>query len=110
MSSSSSGTRVTVLPHPERCPGGTSFDAPAGMTLVDALLQHGVAIEHDCGKVGACATCHVYLRDGAGHLAPADDDEREQLADAWAPQAASRLSCRVTLAGPALVVELPRHA
>jgi len=102
-------TRVTVLPHPALCPAGVSFDARRGRTLVDELLAHGVAIEHACEKVCACATCHVYLRDGAAAVAAADEEEEDQLDDAWGLQPASRLACCVKLAGPALVVELPRY-
>jgi 2Fe-2S ferredoxin len=84
-------TRVRVLPHPELCPQGLEFDARAGRTLVDELLAHGVAIEHACDKVGACATCHVHVRAGGESLDDADDDEEDQLGDAWGLDAQSRL-------------------
>ncbi len=102
-------TQVRVLPHPELCPGGLAFAATPGRKLVDELLRHGIAIEHACEKVGACATCHVHLREGAQHLKPADEDEEDQLGDAWGLDAQSRLSCCVRVKGPALVVELPRY-
>ncbi|MBL8359627.1 MAG: 2Fe-2S iron-sulfur cluster binding domain-containing protein [Rubrivivax sp.] len=102
-------TRIRVLPHPALCPDGLEFDARAGRELVDELLAHGVAIEHACEKVGACATCHVHVRDGAQGLAPPDDDEEDQLGDAWGLDAQSRLSCCVRVRGPSLVIELPRY-
>jgi len=103
------GTEVTVLPHPELCPAGLVFEARPGRKLVDELLAHGVAIEHACEKVCACATCHVHVRSGAELLAPADDEEEDQLDDAWGLDADSRLSCCVKLKGEALVIELPRY-
>ena len=102
-------TRITVLPHAGLCPGGLQFDAQPGRKLVDALLEHGIAIEHACEKVGACATCHVHLRVGAGAVKPADDEEEDQLDKAWGLDAQSRLSCCVRVRGPELVVELPRY-
>lgn len=102
-------TRVRVLPHADLCPEGLDFDAKAGRKLVDELLEHGIAIEHACEKVGACATCHVHVREGAQFLAAADDDEEDQLDDAWGLDAQSRLACCVRVKGPALVVELPRY-
>lgn len=102
-------TLVRVLPHPQLCPDGVAFDARQGRKLVDELLEHGVAIEHACEKVGACATCHVHLREGAEHVAPADDEEEDQLDAAWGLDAQSRLACCVRVKGPALVVELPRY-
>lgn len=102
--------RIDVLPHAQLCPGGLRFAAPAGQSLADALLDHGVAIEHACEKVGACATCHVYVRATDVALMPPDEEEEDQLDRAWGVEAASRLSCRVRLpAGSTLTVELPRH-
>ena len=101
-------TRIRVLPHPELCPEGLAFDARAGRKLVDELLAQGIAIEHACEKVGACATCHVHLRAGAEGVAAADDEEEDQLDAAWGLDAQSRLACCVKLRGAELVVELPR--
>jgi len=105
----STSTLVTVLPHDELCPAGLRFEARPGRKLVDELLAHGVAIEHACEKVCACATCHVHLREGAEFVAAADDEEDDQLDDAWGLDAQSRLACCVKVRGPALVVELPRY-
>jgi ferredoxin, 2Fe-2S len=102
--------RIDVLPHAGLCPDGCAIDAPTGQTLIDALLGAGIAIEHACDKVGACATCHVHLRAGEGHVAPADDEEEDELGNAWGVDAQSRLACCVRLKGGALVVELPRFS
>lgn len=103
-------TRVRVLPHPGLCPDGVEFEARRGRKLVDELLAHGVAIEHACEKVCACATCHVHLREGGNTVAAADDEEEDQLDDAWGVDADSRLACCVRVRGPALTVELPRFS
>ena len=103
-------TRIRVLPHAELCPQGLEFDARPGRKLVDELLTQGIAIEHACEKVGACATCHVHLREGAEFVNIADDEEEDQLGDAWGLDAQSRLSCCVRIKGPALVIELPRYS
>jgi 2Fe-2S ferredoxin len=109
MSPSKPPTPVQVLPHPDLCPAGTQFEARTGQTLVDALLAHGVALEHACEKVCACATCHVHIREGFATLKPADDDEEDQLDDAWGLDSQSRLACCVKLNGSPLVVELPKY-
>lgn len=101
-------THIRVLPHPDLCPEGKVFEAKPGRKLVDAMLDNGIEIEHACEKVGACATCHVHVREGAQFLAPADDEEEDQLDDAWGLDAQSRLSCCVKVKGPELVVELPK--
>lgn len=101
-------TRVRVLAHPQLCPEGVEFDARPGRRLIDELIGHGVAIEHACEKVGACATCHVHLRDGAAFVAAADEEEEDRLDAAWGLDAQSRLACRVRVRGPSLLIELPQ--
>lgn len=103
------GVVITVLPHPQLCPQGLQLQARKGRKLVDALLEAGIAIEHACEKVGACATCHVHLREGGQGVAPADEDEEDQLDKAWGLDAQSRLACCVKLGSSPLVVELPRY-
>lgn len=100
---------LRVLPHPGLCPEGAQFDVRRGAVLCDALLAHGIAIEHACDGVAACATCHVHVREGMGTLAAADDDENDQLDNAWGLDGQSRLACCVKLADGDVVIELPRH-
>jgi 2Fe-2S ferredoxin len=101
--------RVTVLPHPQACPAGASFEARPGTSLIEALLRNGVRLEHACEMACACSTCHVLVRRGAEALDPAGDEESDQLDRAWGVEAASRLSCQVFVRGQDLTVELPRY-
>ena len=41
-------------------------EAPAGMTLLEAIRRAGFHIEAPCGGNGSCGKCLVELRDGAG--------------------------------------------
>jgi 2Fe-2S ferredoxin len=100
---------ITVLPHPALCPAGTCFDARGGIFLCDALLRHGIALEHACEKSCACSTCHVIIREGFGSLAPATDEEDDQLDRAWGVEPMSRLACQVVVRQQDLTVELPRY-
>ena len=101
---------VRVLPHPHLCPDGARFESEPGQSLCDALLAHGVPLEHACEKVAACATCHVYVRQGGASLAPSADLEEDQLDAAWALQADSRLACCVRLSDTDLLIEIPKHS
>jgi 2Fe-2S ferredoxin len=102
--------KITVLPHPEYAPDGKEFSAPPGLSLCDALLDNGVEIEHACGKVGACTTCHVIVRQGYESLNPPEEDEEDMLDRAWGLQAQSRLSCQAILAGQDVAVEIPLYS
>lgn len=101
---------VTILPHPELCPQGTRFEVRKGAQLCEALLKNGVAIEHACDMVAACATCHVLVRAGLGGLDDAEDDENDQLDNAWGLEPCSRLACCVRLQDGDITVELPRFS
>jgi ferredoxin, 2Fe-2S len=73
------------------------IDVPAGITLMEAARQNGVAgIVAQCGGACACATCHVYVdRSWLSRLDPPEDMEEGMLETAWEPRDNSRLSCQV---------------
>jgi molecular chaperone HscA len=102
-------TQIIVLPHVELCPDGSVLEAFPGTTLCDALLEHGIDIEHACEKSCACTTCHVIVREGFSSLNAAEDEEEDLLDKAWGLEPQSRLSCQAVVAATPLVVEIPRY-
>jgi 2Fe-2S ferredoxin len=100
---------VIVLPHPELAPAGAAIEAVAGTSLCDTLLDNGIEIEHACGKVGACTTCHVIVVEGYQSLNEVDENEEDMLDRAWGLQPNSRLSCQAIVDGEDLTVEIPRY-
>ena len=101
--------RIKVLPHADVCPQGAEFDAPAGVNICRALLDHGIEIEHACELSCACTTCHVVVREGFASLADASDDEEDMLDKAWGLTPRSRLSCQAIVRDADLTVEIPRY-
>ena len=101
---------ITVLPHPEICPEGAEFETQSGVSVADALLDHHVDIEHACGKVAACTTCHCIVRKGFNSLNEMDENEEDLLDRAWGLEPNSRLSCQAILAQEDLVVEIPKYS
>jgi ferredoxin, 2Fe-2S len=101
--------RIKVLPHAELCPQGAEFEAAAGVSICDALLEHHIDIEHACEKSCACTTCHVILRRGFESLAGAEEKEEDLLDKAWGLEATSRLSCQARVADADLTVEIPKY-
>ncbi len=100
---------IHLLPHPDLCPQGRVLDVKRGASLCESLLIGEVAIEHACEMVAACATCHVYVREGGASLAEPDDEENDQLDHAWGLEAQSRLACCVKLKDTDITVEFPKH-
>ena len=101
--------KIVVLPHPEICPEGATFDAERGMSICDNLLAQGIEIEHACEKSCACTTCHVILREGFSTLSASTEDEDDLLDRAWGLTPTSRLSCQALVDEAPLVVEIPRY-
>src|SRR4051794_19687057 len=63
------------------------------LSILDIAEGVGVEIDHSCGGVCACSTCHVYVRSGLESCNPASDDEMDQLDNARGVELESRLSC-----------------
>ncbi len=96
---------VTVTVDPKDVPLGR--EGMAG-SILDIALAHGVEIDHACGGVCACATCHVHVKKGLGSLAEPGEAEEDQLDNAPDLQPTSRLACRAVPDGTAdMVVEIP---
>ena len=77
-------------------------------TLLDRLLDDGVAIAHDCGGTLACSSCAVVITQGADRLRAASEDELDMLDRGGADAPGARLACQVS--GTAeLVLEIPRQ-
>lgn len=102
--------KITVLPHPDYAPDGASLEVAPGTSICDALLENTIDIEHACGKVGACTTCHVVIREGYDSLGQASDGEEDMLDRAWGVERLSRLSCQAITTNADLIVEIPRYS
>ena len=100
---------IKVLPHPEICPNGTSFEATPGKNICKQLLEHNIEIEHACDMACACTTCHVIVRQGFNSLNEMDELEEDLLDRAWGLTSVSRLSCQAIIDNEDLVIEIPKY-
>ena len=101
---------ITIFPHPEYCPAGAQVHAPAGTSICEALLDHGIDIEHACEMSCACTTCHVVVRAGLASLGEIDEAEEDLLDRAWGLEPTSRLSCQAILAQEDVTIEIPKYS
>ena len=98
-----SGTKVAV--DPGRVP--YSRDGLPG-SILEIALAHGVEIDHACGGVCACSTCHVIVRAGFDTIPGASEDEEDQLDNARGLTPTSRLACQAVPNGSQdVVIEVP---
>ncbi len=80
-------------------------------SLLEVALHHHIAINHNCGGVCSCSTCHVYIEEGAAHLEQPATKEQHFIERAENPKANSRLSCQCLLVegNSTIMVTIPHH-
>jgi iron-sulfur cluster assembly protein len=86
-----------------------------GEVLLEALLQEGAPVAHDCEGTLACASCRVLILVGMEQLNPPSEDELDMLERSGASAPGARLACQAIGAGGELVIEVasaiaPTHA
>lgn len=77
-------------------------------SILDVAMGNGVDLEHVCGGVCACSTCHVIVKQGLESCNEGTDDEFDQLDEAPMTTLQSRLGCQCVPDGSKdIVVEIP---
>src|SRR3954471_10672708 len=79
------------------------------MSFLDVAENYGIFLDHACGGVCACTTCHIWVvKDSGKGISEAEDDELDRLDMAADQQLNSRLGCQAVITGPGTyVVEIP---
>ncbi|MBL8763447.1 MAG: 2Fe-2S iron-sulfur cluster binding domain-containing protein [Phycisphaerae bacterium] len=109
----SKNTPVTFIIEDADSPAGRdsrelTVPAVMGECLLDLAMSNGIDIEHACGGVCACSTCHVYIEKGMNLLSAPVEAEEDRVEEAPGLQRNSRLSCQcvVQREGP-IIVRVP---
>jgi 2Fe-2S ferredoxin len=102
----SSPIQVRFLDH------NLTFEAAIGESILDLADRNDLSLDHACGGVCACATCHVKILTGAEHFTEASEDEEDQLDSARDLDLNSRLSCQARIKsapqeGATIDIEIP---
>ena len=79
------------------------------MSVLDVAENFGVFLDHACGGVCACTTCHLHVKENMAGLSEASDKELDRLETAAGIELNSRLGCQAVIEKPgAYVVEIPK--
>ena len=100
--------KITYIEH-----NGTNHtvDVQNGLTVMEGAVQNNIpGIDADCGGSMACATCHVYVKEGwFDKINKKNEGEDAMLDQAYEPKKNSRLSCQIIVSDDldGLVVDMP---
>ena len=77
-------------------------------SVLELAMEHGINIEHACGGVCACSTCHIYVEQGMASLTEATEAEDDRVEEAPGIQRNSRLSCQCEIRGTGpIIIRVP---
>ena len=89
-----------------------TIDVSNGLSVMEGAIQNNIpGIDADCGGGMACATCHVYVKEGwYDKINEKSEGEDDMLDQAFEPTKFSRLSCQISVNDKidGLVVDLPK--
>ena len=72
-------------------------DVEAGFTIQEVTEDNDIHLNHNCGCVCACSTCHVYVEKGEEYLPEISDREEDFIDRAINPRIESRLACQCVI-------------
>lgn len=84
----------------------TVSNAEEGFSILEIAEDNDVHLNHNCGGVCACSTCHVYIEDGEDYLEEISDKEEDFIDRAINPRIESRLGCQCVILEDDAVVEV----
>ena len=77
-----------------------------GYSILEIAEDNDVHLNHNCGGVCACSTCHVYIHKGEESLEEISDKEEDFIDRAINPRLESRLGCQCIILEEDAVIEV----
>lgn len=78
-----------------------------GESVLDVCLDNGIELQHNCGGVCGCSTCHVYVNKGEDHIQEISDKEEDFIDRAVNPRINSRLGCQCVMIDGDIEITIP---
>ncbi len=72
-------------------------NAEEGYSILEIAEDNDIHLNHNCGGVCACSTCHVYVNKGEDYLEEISDKEEDFIDRAINPRLESRLGCQCVI-------------
>ena len=87
-------------------PSGRLITVQEETTILEAALDNGIELNHNCGGFCACSTCHVIIEQGMENITEMEECEEDQLEKAIGITLNSRLGCQAKVIGD-ITVRIP---
>lgn len=84
----------------------TVENVEADNSILDVTEDHHIHLNHNCGGVCACSTCHIYVEAGDEFLEEITDKEEDFVDRAINPRLESRLACQCIILEDDAVIEV----
>jgi 2Fe-2S ferredoxin len=81
-------------------------DAEEGYSILELTEDHNIHLNHNCGGVCACSTCHIYVNSGEDYLEEISDKEEDFIDRAINPKLESRLACQCIILDDKAEIEI----
>lgn len=79
----------------------------AGEDVLDVVLDNGIELQHNCGGVCGCSTCHIYVNKGMDNIQEISDKEEDFIDRAVRPKITSRLACQCIVLDGDIEITIP---
>ena len=89
--------RIRFLFEDESIKEKTVEEVEAGFTIQEITEDNDIHLNHNCGCVCACSTCHIYVEKGEEFLPEISDREEDFIDRAINPRIESRLACQCVI-------------
>jgi len=101
--------KVTFHFEDKEIPSKVVENAEEGYSILEISEDNDVHLNHNCGGVCACSTCHIYVQAGEEHLEEISDKEEDFIDRAINPRIESRLGCQCIILNDDadIIVEIP---
>src|ERR1700712_734024 len=87
--------------------GPVELPVAEGESVLDVCLENGIELQHNCGGVCGCSTCHIYVNKGMDNIQEISDKEEDFIDRAVNPRITSRLGCQCVIIDGDIEVTLP---
>ena len=89
--------KITFTFEDKDIPSKVVENAEEGYSILEITEDNGIHLNHNCGGVCACSTCHIYVEAGEDLIEEISDKEEDFIDRAINPRLESRLACQCVI-------------